>query len=176
MTIYDARLQTRRCRNPYPSTMSQPLIIHHPALPCPRGVSPMDERLAQTCFSLDLLGRRKPLNLYCPNLNPQSPIPKIQPELSHLLPNTTTTPTKQINPLTTSPYHLTNPQATKYPLSPNLHNPRTFPATYPPHSLTLSSPSLTLSSLLSHTTTQTTGNSKSETMPTLPHHHKFTEL
>lgn len=78
----------------------------------------------------------------------QSPIPKIQPELDHLLPNTTTTPAKQINPHTTSSYHLRTPQATKHSLSPNLHNPRfsLTPSTPQPHHF---SPSLTLSSLRS---------------------------
>ena len=55
----------------------QQATIHHRAVPCqpltrasfPR-VSPMDERLAQTCFSLGLLGRRKPPTA-------QIPIPKI---------------------------------------------------------------------------------------------------
>ena len=167
--------QTRQCRNPSPT--KRPLIIVHypqtmfsPHEPLLAGVSPMDERLAQTCFSLGLLGRRKPL---LPKS--QTPIPKIQPELSHLLPNTTTTPTEQINPLTTSPYHLTNPQATKHPLSPNLHNPR--------FSLTLSTPQPHPFLPLSHPIIFTLPHHhtnlrkvKSETMQTPPHHHNSTKL
>ena len=91
--IYDARLPTRGCRNP--STMNRPFIIVHYHVSAqtdflPRGQPYGNERLAQTCFSLGLLGRRKPLL-------PKTPNPKfsiIQPELSHLLPNTTTTPTE----------------------------------------------------------------------------------
>ena len=122
------------------------------------------------------LGRRKPLNSQLPKIptlqNPNSQDP---PELDHLLPNNTATPITLRNPHTISSYRLTIPKATKNPLSPNLHNPRFSlnlstpqPHPFPP----LSRPII----LLSHTATQTTGNSKSETMRTPSHHHKFTKL
>ena len=184
MSMYDASLQTRQCRNP--SATNRPVImVHYPThRPCSAhtslllGVSPMDERLAQTCFSLGLLGLGQAQTsqvsiAQIPTL--QNPNPQNPPELDHLLPNTTTTPTRLINPQTISSYRLTTLQATKNPLSPNLHNPRFSlnlstpqPHPFPP----LSRPII----LLSHTTTRTTAKSKSETMRTPSHHHRFTRL
>ena len=86
--IYDARLPTRGCRNP--STMNRPFIIVHYHVSAqtnflPRGQPYGNERLAQTCFSLGLLGSLGQAQ----TSTAQTPNPKfsiIQPELSHLLP------------------------------------------------------------------------------------------
>ena len=117
--------------------------------------------------SLGLWAERKPLKQ---NPNSQNP-----PELDHLLPDTTITPIRLINPHAISSYRLTTLQATRNPLSPNLHNPRFSLnlSTPQPHPFApLSRPII----LLSHTTTQTTAKSESETMQTPSHHHKFTKL